>query len=133
MGLMNLLRKFSENKNIKKEKMKEAEDELRIRQTIEERQKSVNRRELERYLKENEEEQIKKMLEKERAKRQRELWSGKSSIINDKKNIMKDQNQILKQKNIFKNETNIFTKKHLIKSGCDMGFFKWVKHIILKK
>lgn len=102
MGLLDLLKKNKEDKEELKHKFKEAQDNIKINRIIEERQKSSNERELERYMKEAREEQIKNKLNQIRQRNQSEMWSGRNSILNDKKNIIKQDCQILKQKNIFK-------------------------------
>ena len=101
MGILDTAKKMLGKKNIKKEKYKEAEEDYQIHKMLEERQKSNNRRELERYYKEDEEARIKVALEKIRHKKQSDLWGGKDSVMNQK-TIFKEENPILKQKNIFK-------------------------------
>jgi hypothetical protein len=124
MGLLDSIRKWQERKSVKKEKYKEAEEEMKINKLLEERSKSNNKRELERFYREEEEEEIKKALEHIRMKKQRELWSGKNAMINQKTTILDKGNPILKQKNIFKEAPNLFTKQHIKEAHCDMGFFK---------
>lgn len=118
MGLMDLIRKMSGKKQVTKQKYKEAEEDLRIHQLLEERQKSSNRRELERYMKEAEEEKIKETLDKIRHQKTSDDWGGKSSLMNQKMTILKNDKPILMEKNIFlDNQTKV-------PMGGDM-FFKW--------
>jgi hypothetical protein len=120
MAIMDMIRKFSGNKSETRSKFKEAQENLKIQQMIEERQKSSNRRELERYYKDKEEAQIKTELDKIRKKQQRDTWSGEGGILREKTTILKEDRPILKEKNIFiDHKSDIpFTKKG------DM-FFKW--------
>ena len=119
MGLIDVIRRMSEKKSISKQKFKTAQEDLRIQQLLEERQKSSNRRELERYMHEQEEAKIKQTLDSIRKKQQSETWSGKNTLINQKMNIMKNDNPILKQKNIF------LDNKTKIPLTGDNLFFKW--------
>lgn len=122
MGLIQkLLGKSSEGKAEFKAKLKHAQEEDRINRLIEERAKSSNQREVERYIKEKEEAEYKKILDKQRKKNNSEMWSSKSNnILKQESNIMKNDRPILKEKNIFIDHRNDipFTKKG------DM-FFKW--------
>jgi hypothetical protein len=107
MGLIQrLIQRVSENKTEFKEKLKQAEIELKIAKTLEERNKSSNRRELERYYKENEEAEIKKKLDQIHHQETRDNWSGKNSIMKQKMNILKEDRPILKERNIFKGNQN---------------------------
>jgi len=65
MGLIQkLLGKTSEDKEGFKKKFKDAQENEKIERLITERNKSSNRRELERYMKEQEESKIKETLDK---------------------------------------------------------------------
>jgi phosphopantetheinyl transferase (holo-ACP synthase) len=119
MTLMDLIRKLSGKKAVTKQKYKEAEEDLRINKLLEERQKSSNRRELERYMKEKEEEQIKKALDKIRHEKTAESWSGKSSMMNQKMTILNNDRPILMEKNIF-----LDNKQEIPITNRGM-FFKW--------
>lgn len=116
MGIMNVIRKMSEKKAISKEKLKNAQEDMKIQKILEERAMSSNQRELERYMKDQEELRIKQTLEKIRKKEQTDLWSGKNSLMNQKMNILKEDRPILMEKNIFSNNKKI--------SKGSM-FFKW--------
>jgi len=115
MAIMDVVRKFSEKKAIKKAKFKEAEENMKIQDLLEERQKSANRRELERHIKEQEEMQIKRELDSIRKKQNHDNWKGTNMMKGN--SILKNDRPILKEKNIFKQ-----TKaNNLISPG---GFFK---------
>jgi hypothetical protein len=121
MSIISKLLKGSENKVEFKRKLKEAEEELKINKLLEERQKSSNRRELERYSREQEEEYIKNQLSKIHKKENSEMWKSKNSILKQKGNILKNDKPILKSKNIFKDDHK--NDIPFMKKG-DM-FFKW--------
>jgi len=88
---------------------------------LEERQKSANQRELERYVKEQDEKEITMHLEKIRKKQRADTWKGKSilksqkSILHEDTKILENDRPILGQKNIFlDNKSNIpLSKKRL--------------------
>lgn len=103
---MDMIRKVNEKKAISRQKFKEAEENMKIHRMLEERQKSANRRELERHMKEQEEANIKQTLDTIRTKQQRDVWSGKNSIMNQEMNILKNDKPILKEKNIFMDNKN---------------------------
>lgn len=120
MGLIqNLLHKVSGNRKEFKEKFKQAEEEMKINKMLEERQKSSNRRELERYYKDKEEKEIKEALEKIHKKQNAENWKSPHTIIGNKTTILKDDRPILMEKNIF-----LDNKTKIPISGGRM-FFKW--------
>lgn len=122
MGLIqNLIKGMGENKKELKLKFKEAQQEQRVQDMLSERKKSANQRELERYVKEENEREIKETLDKIHKKQNADNWKG-TSILKSQTNILKDDMKILNndrpilgQKNIFlDNKTNIpLTKKRL--------------------
>ena len=103
MGLIKkLLGKSSENKAEFKAKLKNAQEEEKIDRIIRERAKSANQREVERYIKEGEETEYKKILDKLRDEQNSEMWGGKGkNVLNSQKSILRDDRPILKEKNIF--------------------------------
>jgi len=113
MGIMDLVRRIGNNKKEVKMKYKEAETDMKVQNLLEERQKSSNRRELERYLKEQEEARIKVELDKIHKQNNKELWKSKNMILKKEKSILKDDRPILKEKNIFMDNkiNNPFLKK----------------------
>lgn len=122
MGLLKrLLGKTDKDKEEFKMRLKQAQDEDKIMNLIEERKKSANKRELERYMKEREEEQIKNTLNKIHKKENSELWKSKNSILDKGTSILKDDHPILKEKNIFIDDKT----KIPFTSGGENIFFKW--------
>ena len=119
MTIMDLIRKMTGKKSESKEKYKDAEEEIKIQRLLEERSKSSNRRELERYMKEEEEARIKVALDKIRHQKTSDDWGGKSSLMNQKMTILKNDRPILMEKNIFSNNQQSMS----VPKG-DL-FFKW--------
>ena len=126
MGILtNLIKGMGENKKELKEKFKEAQQELKVQTMIEERSKSANQRELERYVKEENEKSIKEALDKIHKKQNADNWKGQSilksqkSILHEDKKILSNDKSILKQKNIF------LDHKSNIPITGQGAFFKW--------
>jgi len=105
-----MIKKWGEKKKINSEKYKELEEDYRLNKMLEERQKSSNQRELESYLKEQHEAEIKKQLDIVRKKRTQDAWRS-NTVLGKGSSILKDDNPILKQKNIFKGNKNIMLGK----------------------
>ena len=80
----------------------------KINRILDEREKSSNERELERYYKEQREKMIKLKLDKIRKQRKRELLIGS---LGDKTNIFKNHNSILKQDYSILNNENTFFQR----------------------
>lgn len=101
MGLLkNLVKGMSEDKQILKSKLKDAEQDRKIQRILEEREKSHNRRLLEQFMREQEEEKIEKVVREIKKKKSGEMWKGEKSIL-------KSDNNILNGKNIFSNKQKI--------------------------
>ena len=124
MGLLqSFIKGMGENKKELKQKFKEAQQELKIRTMIEERSKSANQRELERYVKEDNEKSIKEALDKIHKKQNADNWKGQSilksqkSILHEDTKILENDRPILGQKNIFlDNKSDIpLSKRKLFK------------------
>jgi len=117
MSVMDIVRKMGERKRATKEKFKEAQENMKIEKMLEERQKSSNQRELEKYMKDQREIQVKSELDKIHNKQNHENWKG-DSILKSQTNILKNDRPILKEKNVFlDNKIN----NPFIQGG---GFFK---------
>jgi len=99
MGLKELFGKFSAGNVEKKRKFKELEEDFIMQKKLEERQKSANERELERFISEDREEKIKERLNQFRKKRTHDSWTG-SKILHEDFRILDNGNPILKQKNV---------------------------------
>ena len=99
------VRDFLEKLKQRKDKFKQMEEEFRLQKKLEERQKSSNERELERFDEEEREKSIKKNLEEFRAMKQKaametNVLSG-GNMFKGKATIMDNGKGILNQKNIF--------------------------------
>lgn len=99
MSLMDTIRKFNENKKEKSSKFKELQEDYRMQKTLEQRQKSNNERELERFMNEKREKMITTQLKKIRKQETKKMWKG--NMFAGKSTITKSDRPILKEKNIF--------------------------------
>jgi len=103
IGIMDIIRKWNEhrveNKKEFKQKVTDAQQERRIEKTLNDREKSSNERELEKYMKQQRELRIKDELDRIHQKQTKENWKG--SMSKEKMNILKNDKPILKEKNIF--------------------------------
>jgi Sec-independent protein translocase protein TatA len=121
MGLIqNLIKGIGKNRKEFKEKFKQVEEDMKINRLLEERQKSANERELEKYIKQEREAEIKRELDKIHSKQNRENWKSPNLILNQKATMLRTDRPILKEKNIFIDNRNDipFTQKGRM-------FFKW--------
>jgi hypothetical protein len=109
MGIKEVIQDWGKRKKEAKEKFKDAEEDWRINKQIEERQKSANERELERYIKEDRETAIKKRLDFARIKREEDISLNHNPL--NTKFIMKSDKQILKNRNVFADNKNVFSNK----------------------
>ena len=108
MGLIqNLVKGMGENKKEIKEKFKQAQQELKVQTMLEERNKSANQRELERYVKEANEKAIKEQLDKIHKKQNADNWKG-DSILKSQTNILKGEKSVLTGNKKLFNQKNIF-------------------------
>lgn len=110
MGIKDFLKKRAE----KQQKFKAMEEELRMQQKIEAKQKNSNEREWERFHEEARQAKIKKDLEAFREKQKRDFWQGEN---------------ILNQRNIFKGHQSVLRDNEKFMGGTRMGkhpnmFFK---------
>jgi len=106
MGVLDMIRKFGENKKALKERMTEVQQERKIQKILDEREKSSNERELERHINDAREANIKAQLEEIRTRKNKENWKGNN--FQGKATMLKDDRPMLKEKNIFLNEKNTF-------------------------
>jgi len=107
MSLMDAIRRMGERKKITKEKFKEAQENMKIEKMLNERAKSSNERELEKYMKDQRELQIKCELDKIHKKQNQDNWKG-NNPLKSQTSILKNDRPILKEKNIFlDNKSNI--------------------------
>jgi hypothetical protein len=105
MGIKEFIQNLGERSRERKELMKQADDQIRVQKVLEDRQKSANERELERYVKEEREVEIKQALEYYRKKKDNDVKFGHNPI--NTPNIMKAQWEVMKEKNQFSNSPNV--------------------------
>lgn len=77
---MGMLQDFIARWKERKSKSKEIEDDIRIHEKIVEKKKSANERELEGYLEEERQKQIKSQVEHFRLKKRNELFHSKTAL-----------------------------------------------------
>jgi len=107
MGFREVLDRMKEKKNNRKELIQQMADQRRFEQLVEDRTKSSNEREMERFDKENREESIKERLEGLRKERSQDIRFGHNPL--DTPNITSGtQWQVLKEKNQFSGRSNMF-------------------------
>jgi len=116
MSVMDIVRNWSERRKEKSKKFQTLQEDDKLNDMLEERKKSSNRRELERYMKDQEEAEIKKQLEIIHKQQNKDNWKS-NPILTKGASMLKDDRPILKEKNIFKHNKNV------IKSKVQM--FKW--------
>ncbi len=125
MGIMDIIRRMSENKKEKSEKFKQMQENDRLETMLLERKKSSNQRALEKHYHDEQEKEFKAELDVIRKKQTKDNWKG-DSILKNGKSILEDNGKslssgksILKQKNIFlDHKANMPITK-------DEMFFKW--------
>lgn len=113
MAVKEFIQKMGEKQKERKALFKAAEERLKIQKILEERQKSANERELERFINEDREEQIKEELERVRKRREQDIRFNHNPL--NVENITSGtQWEVLKEKNMFNNSKNLFSKSNFI-------------------
>ena len=120
MGFKEILEKIGEKKKERKRKFKEMEENFRLRKMLEDRQKSANERELERFQNEEREENVKEALDFYRRKREKDIRFNHNPL--DVPNITaKTQWEVMKEKNLFTNKKSMFANQpNVIKSNKNL-------------
>jgi len=120
MGLINFIKNLGGRNKERKEEFRELYDRFLMEKKLEEIQKSSNQRELERFLKEEREEQIKETLDFYRKKRQNEINFGANPL--NVKNITNHTDwEVMKEKNMFKGNKNLFSNQdNIIKDNPNL-------------
>ncbi len=107
MAFKDILNRMGEKQRAKKVLFKKAQEQLGIQKMLDDRQKSANERELERFQNEDREEQIKIDLEEARKVRQKDISFNHNPL--DLPNITgKGDFEVLKQRNIFAGRSTMF-------------------------
>jgi len=108
MGFKEVIKKIGEKNRKRKEIIESMSDHARFQKLVEDRMKSANERELERYMNEDREEMIKHKLEFARKKRDHDIKFNHNPL--DAKNITNSVEwEVLKEKNQFTNNSNMFS------------------------
>jgi hypothetical protein len=116
MGFSDIIEKIRERKRERKEMFKQMENQVRMQELIEERKKSANERELERFLKEQREENIKEQLTDFRKQRQFDIAHNHNPL--DVKNITNHTEwNVLKERNQFSGKSNMFNQGGILKNN----------------
>jgi len=109
MGFKDFIQALGEKKRQKKELARQIEDRVRIEEMIEQKRMSSNERELNRFVQEDREEEIKEALEVMRKTRRDDIAFGHNPL--NTKNIMKSEWEILKEPNQFNKRSNMFSQE----------------------
>ena len=124
MAFKEFLEKVRGKDKEKKEMLKRMLQEQELQTIVEERQKSSNQRELERYINEKREAEIKEALEVARKERSNDIRFNHNplnvkNITNSTQwEVLKERNQFNKRGNMFANQKNIHkSNPKLLKSG----------------
>lgn len=118
MSFKDIIKRISESKKEKKELLEKMDTQMRIQMMLEERKKSSNERELERYLNEEREKMIKGRLEYMRKKRDRDINFNHNPL--SVKNITNHTEwEVLKEKNMFNNNRCMFSDIPFIHKNND--------------
>jgi hypothetical protein len=108
MGFKEIIQNIGSKSKERKALFKQMQEQDRLELKLEEMKKSSNQRELERYIKEEQEKTIREQLEFMRKKRQKEIAFGSNPL--NVKNITNHTDwEVMKEKNMFKQKGNIFT------------------------
>lgn len=115
-----MVQNINSKSKARKEILKKMLEQDKLESIVEERKKSANRRELERYYKEDEESEIKEHLEYARKKRDNDIRFNHNPL--DVKNITAGTDwEVLKEKNMFANNKNMFEgQKNIHKSNHNL-------------
>lgn len=128
MGFKDILEKIGEEQKRKKAYLKQLDEQMRFQKIMEDRQKSSNQRELERYLKEEQEKEIKESLDFMRKKREYDINFGHNPLnaenITNKKGweVLKESNQFKNKGCMFSNQKSVLkSNKNLLKSNKNLN------------
>ena len=113
MGLKDMISNMRERSEGRKDKLREMDEQMRIEKILEDRKKSANERELEMFIKEDREENIKEQLHKMRKIRDDDIKLGHNPL-NTPNVIGKTNWEVLKEKNLFKGKSNMFSNNDFI-------------------
>jgi len=111
-----MINNMRERSQERKEKLREIDENMRIQEILENRRKSSNERELEMFIKENREENIKTQLQKMRKIRENDIRFAHNPL--DVPNVTNHTDwEVLKEKNLFGNKSNMFSNHKSVLKG----------------
>ena len=118
MGFKDIIKNLGEGQRNRKEMIRQLDEQVRIQKLVEDRQKSSNERELERFEHEDREERIKEALIMMRKKRDQDIKFNHNPL--DVQNITNHTDwEVLKERNQFSGRGNMFTNQQNIHKGND--------------
>jgi len=124
---MDTIRRINENKKAGSDKFKKMQEDYRLNKMLEERMKSSNERELEKYYEKQREKRIKEELDAIHKQQNKDSWKGDMSF--KQQDMLKDDRPILKEKNIFmskKKKSMVDNKNKVPLQNKRQGmFFRW--------
>lgn len=113
MGFKEIIQSIGSKSKESKQVFKQMQEKDRLETKIEEMKKSANQRELERYIKEEQEKQIKEQLDYMRKKRDNDIRFNHNPI--NVKNITNHTDwEVMKEKNMFKQKGNMFANQQSV-------------------
>jgi hypothetical protein len=112
MTFSDVLDKLKERSRNRKELIRDLDERVRIEELVQERKKSANERELERFMKEHREENIKVQLDEVRKMRDKDIKFNHNPL--NAKNIMKSEWEVMKEPNMFTGKGNMFANQPFI-------------------
>lgn len=123
MGIAKLFGKLKEGNSRRKDLLKEADEQMRVQEILEERKKSSNERELEKRLKVKREEQIKEQLDILR-KEERDDIAFNHNPLHTPNITNKVSWEVMKEKNMFSGKNNkcMFSGQPFIHKGDNKMF-----------
>lgn len=113
MGFKEMIQNAGRKRKEKKELLRKMLEQDKLETIVQERKKSANQRELERYFREEKEEQIKEQLDYMRKKRRDDI-AFNHNPLNIKNITSKTQWEVLKEKNLFGGKGNILKDQKFI-------------------
>jgi uncharacterized Zn finger protein len=113
MKIKELIESFGEKGRDRKEMIKQLDEQLRIEDLVKNMRKSANEREVERFMKEEREENIKEQLQTMRKERQNDIQFNHNplSIPNITNHV---DWEVLKERNLFAGNRNMFSSQDFI-------------------
>lgn len=112
MALKDIMSKLGQKGKERKQLIRDLDEQVRIQKIVEDRQKSANERELERFIDEQREKEIKEQLKIARKQKDQDIKFNHNPL--NTKNIMKAEWEIMKEPNMFKGKSNMFSNQSLI-------------------